>query len=71
MERYVLQRVFWCYQQCVDSFQFCRPVILVDGTFLSSKYRGVLMMAVAVDPENQLVPMAFSLTEGKTKESWN
>ena len=63
--------MFWCYQQGVDSFQFYRPVILVDGTFRSGKYRDVLTMAVAVDPENQLVSMAFALTKGETKESWN
>jgi hypothetical protein len=36
-------------------------VILVDGTFLTGKYRGTFMMAVVVDPEQQLVPLAFAL----------
>ena len=45
--KHVLQRVFWCFPQCAESFQHCRPVILVDATFLMDKYKGTLMMAVA------------------------
>jgi hypothetical protein len=46
-------------------------VILVDGTFLTSKYRGTLMMAVAVDPEQQLVPLAFALAESENDDIWS
>ena len=53
------------------AFQFCRPVVLVDGTFLTGKYRGTLMMATAVDPEDQIVPMAFVLAEGENNELWS
>ena len=47
------------------------PVILVDGTFLTGKHRGTLMMAIAVDPEGQLVPVAFALAESETNDSWS
>ena len=53
------------------AFQFCRPVVLVDGTFLTGKYRDTLMMVAAVDPEDQIVPMAFALAEGENNESWS
>jgi hypothetical protein len=46
-------------------------MILVDGTFLIGQYRGVLMMADAVDPEDQIVPMAFALAEGENIDSWS
>ena len=29
------------------------------------------MMATAIDPEDQIVPMAFALTEGENNESWS
>jgi hypothetical protein len=67
----VLLRVFWCFPQCQVAFQHCRLVILVDGTFLTGKYRGTLMMAVAVDPEQQLVPLAFALAESENDDSWS
>jgi hypothetical protein len=34
------------------AFKYCWLVILVDGTFLTRKYRGTLMMAAAVDLED-------------------
>jgi hypothetical protein len=46
-------------------------VILVDGTFLTGKYRGTLMMAVVVDPEQQLVPLAFALAKSENDGSWS
>jgi hypothetical protein len=67
----VLLRVFWCFPQCKVAFQHCRPVILVDETFLTGKYRGTLMIAVVVDPEQQLVPLAFALAESENDDSWS
>ena len=69
--RHVLYRVFWSFAQMEHVFQFCRPVVLVDGTFLTGKYRGTLMMATAVDLEDQIVRMAFALAEGENNELWS
>ena len=63
--------VFWSFAQTEHAFQFCRPDVLVDGTFLTGKYRGTLMMAAAVDPEDQIVPVTFALAEGENIESWS
>jgi len=51
--RHVLHRVFWSFAQTQHAFQFYQPVILVDGTFLTIKYRGTLMMAAALDLEDK------------------
>jgi hypothetical protein len=67
--RHVMHRVFWSFAQTKHAFQYCRPVILIDGTFLIRKYRGTLMMDAAVDPGDQIVPMAFALAEGENNES--
>jgi hypothetical protein len=66
----VLKHVFWCFPQCVAGFAHCRPVISVDGTFLTGKYKGMLMVAVGMAAENQLVPLAFALVEGENNGSW-
>ena len=66
--RHVLYRVFWSFTQTEHAFQFYRPVVLVDGTFLIGKYRDTLMMVVVVDPEDQIVPMAFALAKGENNE---
>jgi hypothetical protein len=67
----VLLRIFWYFPQCQVAFQHRRSVILVDGTFLTNKYRGTLMMAVIVDPEQQLVPLDFALAESENDDSWS
>jgi hypothetical protein len=69
--RHVLHRVFWSFAQTEHAFQFYRTVVLVDGTFLTGKYRGTLMMAAAVDPKDQIVPIAFALAEGENNSSWS
>jgi hypothetical protein len=66
----VLKHIFWCYLQCVAGFTHCRPIISVDGTFLSGKYKGTLMVAVGMTAENQVLPLAFTLVEGENNESW-
>uniref|UniRef100_K3XS99 Aminotransferase-like plant mobile domain-containing protein n=1 Tax=Setaria italica TaxID=4555 RepID=K3XS99_SETIT len=50
--KHILQRVFWCFPQCSEAFQHCRPVILVDGTFMTGKYKATQLMAVGVESEN-------------------
>jgi hypothetical protein len=57
----VLKRVFWCLPQCVAGFAHCRPIISVDNTFLTGKYKGTLMVAVDMTVKNQLLPLAFAL----------
>jgi hypothetical protein len=45
----------------VHDFSYCRPVISVDDTFLTGKYKGTLMVAVGIMIENHLLPLAFAL----------
>jgi hypothetical protein len=65
----VLKRVFWCFPQCLVGFAHCRPIVSVDATFLTGKYKGTLMVAVGMTTENQLLPLAFALVEGENNES--
>jgi hypothetical protein len=66
----MLKRVFWCSPQCVTSFTHFKPIISVDATFLTRKYKGTLMVVVDMIAENQLLPLAFALVEGENNESW-
>jgi len=52
-----------------DSFKFCKPVVQVDKTFLYGKYRGTLLVAVAQDGRNNILPIAFAIIEGETAEA--
>jgi hypothetical protein len=48
----------------VTGFVHCRPIISVDVTFLTGKYKGTLMAAIGMTTKNQLLPLAFALMEG-------
>ncbi|XP_057745636.1 uncharacterized protein LOC130963549 [Arachis stenosperma] len=43
----------------------------VDGTHLYGKYKGTLLVAVAQDGNQNIVPIAFALVEGETADAWH
>jgi hypothetical protein len=51
----------------VEAFRHYRSVLSLDGTFLIGKYEGILLIAIAVDADNSLVPLAFVWWRGRTK----
>ncbi|XP_057755741.1 uncharacterized protein LOC130974919 [Arachis stenosperma] len=42
----------------------------VDGTHLYGKYKGALLVAVAQDGNQNIVPIAFVIVEGETADAW-
>ncbi|XP_027337546.1 uncharacterized protein LOC113851276 [Abrus precatorius] len=64
------KRLFWTFRPCIDDFAFCKPIVQVDGTFLYGKYKGTLLVAVAQDGRNNLIPIAFAVVEGETSDAW-
>jgi transposase-like protein len=55
---------------CIQAFKFCRPVICIDGTFLTGKYKGTILTAVTADSNNQLLPLVIAFIEGENGDSW-
>ncbi|XP_074323756.1 uncharacterized protein LOC141660669 [Apium graveolens] len=64
------KRLFWALKPCIDGFEHCIPVILIDGTHLYGPYLGVLLSATAVDGFSHLLPLAFSIVEAENVSSW-
>ncbi|KAL0345849.1 UNVERIFIED_CONTAM: hypothetical protein Sradi_4416200 [Sesamum radiatum] len=50
---HVIGYVFWAFAPCIEGFQFCRNVISVDGTHLYTKYRHKMLIAAAMDGNQQ------------------
>ena len=63
-------RAFWTFGPCINAFKHCRPVLSVDGTFLTGKYRGTIMVAVGHDGGDQLLPLAFALVSAENNDNW-
>ena len=66
----ILQRAFFCLGACVKAFQFCLPILCIDGTCLTRKYKGTILTAIGVDGNNQLLPVTFAFVESENIESW-
>nr|XP_023927439.1 uncharacterized protein LOC112038813 [Quercus suber] len=66
----LLRYVFWAFALCIAAFKYCRPVISIDGTHLYGKYRGVLMIAIATDANQKVLPLAFAVVDKESGASW-
>ena len=61
---------FLAVSASIRGWNFCRPVISVDGTFLKGKYHGTLLLATAHDGDNHLFPLAFGIVDSENDKSW-
>jgi len=64
------QRMYIFFKACKESFFKCRSVIGLDECFLKGYYVGQLLAAIGRDPNDQMLPIAFVVVEGETKDSW-
>jgi hypothetical protein len=60
----VLQLSFLALGACMEAFKVCRPLICIDGIFLTCKYKGTILI-VAPDSNNQLLHLAIAFAEGE------
>jgi len=65
----ILDRVFWAFKPCIDDFNYCKPIVQVDGTFLTGKYLGTLLTAISRNGNRNIFPLAFAIVEGERKEA--
>ena len=66
----LLRYVFWAFAPCIAAFRYCRPVISIDETHLYGKYRGVLMIAMATDANQKVLPLSFAVVDNESGRSW-
>ena len=66
----ILLRAFFCIGACVRAFIYCLPVLCIDGTFLTGKYKGTILTAIGIDCNKEIVHIVFSFVENENTESW-
>ncbi|XP_022157996.1 uncharacterized protein LOC111024593 [Momordica charantia] len=63
--------LFMALGASIRGFQpITRRVIMVDGTHLKGKFRGVILIGVAMDGNNQIYPLAFGIVDNESDASW-
>jgi len=45
----ILNWVFWAVKPCNDNFNYCKPIVQVDDTFLTGKYHDTLLTTISQD----------------------
>lgn len=62
--------LFLAFGAFIQGFRHLRRVLVVDGTHLSGKYKGVLLTASGQDANFQVFPLAFTVVDSENDESW-
>ena len=62
--------LFWTFCPCVEACKLCRPILCTNGTFCYGKYKHTLLVAVSVDGNNRIAPIAFCLAPSENGEAW-
>nr|XP_051181518.1 uncharacterized protein LOC127295595 [Lolium perenne]XP_051181519.1 uncharacterized protein LOC127295595 [Lolium perenne]XP_051181520.1 uncharacterized protein LOC127295595 [Lolium perenne] len=66
-----LATLYWSYDGCKRGFlEACRPLICVDGCHVKTKFKGQLLTAVGIDPNDCIFPIAMGLVEVECTSSW-
>ena len=62
--------LFWSFRSCINGFQYYKPIVQVDGTWLYGTYSGTLLVAVAQDGNNKILLIVFVVVESESTGAW-
>ena len=67
----VFRRMFLCFDACKRGWiAGCRRLIGLDGSFLKGVCKGMLLSAIGIDADDQLVPIAWAVVDKENKANW-
>lgn len=67
---YIYQNTYYGHSNhTLKGFDYCKPVVQVDDTFLTKKYHGILLVSIAQDGNKNIFPLAFEIVKGEMKEA--
>ncbi|XP_074278885.1 uncharacterized protein LOC141602566 [Silene latifolia] len=67
----IFKRMYICLAVCKEGFsKGCRPIIGVDGCHLKRAYPGICLVAVGLDGNNNIYPIAWAVVEVENRDSW-
>ena len=66
-----LATLYWSYDASKRGFlEGCRPMICIDGCHIKTRYKGNLLTAVGIDPNDCIFPIAYGLVEVECTSAW-
>ncbi|GJT33638.1 transposase, MuDR, MULE transposase domain protein [Tanacetum coccineum] len=71
-EKGVFEMLFIALGASIRTFvNYLRPLIIINEAHLKGQYKGTNLMAVGMDGNNQIVPIAFGICKGETCPCWS
>ncbi|KAK8595240.1 hypothetical protein V6N13_123120 [Hibiscus sabdariffa] len=67
----VFERVYICLQACKEGFKACRPIICLDGCHLKGYDQGHILVAVGIDANDCIYPIAYAVIDSENNSSWS
>ncbi|GJR14024.1 transposase, MuDR, MULE transposase domain protein [Tanacetum coccineum] len=68
----VFEMLFIAIGASIRTFlNYLRPMLMIDVAHLKGLYKGTNLVAVAMDGNNQIVPIAFGICKGETGPCWS
>ncbi|XP_060212179.1 uncharacterized protein LOC132639773 [Lycium barbarum] len=61
---------FVALEDCIRGWEYCRPIVVVDGTHLKSTYKGTMLIACTLDPGGSILPLAYGIVDSENDSSW-
>ncbi|XP_070008449.1 uncharacterized protein [Nicotiana sylvestris] len=53
-----------------SGWKYCRPIVVVDGIFLKSAYRGIMLIASTIDAAGTILPLTYAVVDSENVASW-
>ncbi|XP_049403606.1 uncharacterized protein LOC125867224 [Solanum stenotomum] len=54
----------------IRGWEYCRPIVVVDGTHLKSTYEGTMLIASTLDPGGHILPLTYGIVNSENDDSW-
>ncbi|KAK6793887.1 hypothetical protein RDI58_007340 [Solanum bulbocastanum] len=54
----------------IKGWEYCRPIVVVDGTFIKGACKGTLLTANTLDVAGSILPLAYAIVDSENDASW-
>ena len=69
VERGRFSMAFLCPGPCAQAWSHCPKIVALDGTHGTSAFKGVVLVATALDGAGQILPIALGFAQSESNES--
>jgi hypothetical protein len=65
------ETLFVCPSASQDAYAYCRPIVAFDGTHTRCAHPQILLIATALDANNEIIPLAYCMVPTENPTEWN